>query len=328
MPLLSIIIPVYNVEKYLSHVIESILSQTFSDFELILIDDGSTDNSGALCEQYAKKDNRIKVIHQVNQGQAIARNYALDIVKGEYIGFVDSDDYIHPKMYEVLIDNARRCSAKISVGGYRAVVDRNYMEEILSCDVEPQVWKGSDFLTHCLLDGVDKKQWVLWDKVFHRSCFDNIRMPEGRINEDNAIVYKLLYEADIIADCAAPFYYYYQNSGSTVNQSFKHKHLDWLLVPQEMIMYFQEKQDMVLLDKANKMYLYALEDMYRKTHNFLQDPVVERKMKKDMMDQYCKEKKRYPISIKTHSGLYEILFPRYSTFYWTINGILGKFRRK
>lgn len=328
MPILSIITPVYNAEQYLEHAIESILSQTFSDFELILVDDGSTDNSVILCDQYAKKDSRIKVIHQINQGQAVARNRALDIVKGEYIGFVDSDDYIHPQMYEVLIGNARKYNAKISIGGYRSVVDCNYIEKISNSDIKPKVWKGTDFLTHCLLDEVDKKQWVLWDKVFHRSCFDNVRMPEGRINEDNAIVYKLLYEADIVADCNAPFYYYFQNPDSTVNQAFKHKHLDWLLVPQEMILYFTEKQDEVLLDKANKIYLYALEDMYRKASFELADSAINRRLKDGIMKQYRKEKKRYSISIKTHPGLYEILFPKYSMIYWTMDGILNKIRRK
>lgn len=328
MPVLSIITPVYNVEKYLSHSIESILSQTFSDFELILINDGSTDNSGELCEKFARSDSRIKVFHQKNQGQAVARNRALDIVKGEYIGFVDSDDYIHPQMYEILISNAKKCNAKISVGGYRPVTDRTYMERISDSDVQPQIWNGCKFLTHCLLDGVDKKQWILCDKVFQRSCFENIRMPEGRICEDNAIVYKMLYEADVVADCNAPLYYYYQNPDSTVNQSFKHKHLNWLLVPQEMISYFAEKQDAILLDKANKMYLYVLEDMYREAHASLKDPIVARRLKEDMKKQYYKEKKRYLISIKTHPGLYEILFPRYSTFYWTIKGTLNKFRRK
>lgn len=328
MAYLSIIIPVYNAEKYLHNCMDSILAQTFEDFEVILVNDGSTDSSGALCDKYAQKDSRIKVIHQENQGQAVARNHALDIVTGEYIGFVDSDDYIHPRMYEVLIQNAQECNAQISIGGYRTVFDFESMEEIQELDTKPKAWNGKEFLTHCLLDSIDKKPWILWDKIFHRSCFENIRMPEGRINEDNAIVYKILYESDCVADCNAPFYYYYQNPDSTVNQAFKHKHLDWLLVPQEMIEYFFEKQDEVLLDKANRMYLSALEDMYRKAHVGLKDRAVDKRLKQDLMKQYQKEKKRYSISVKTHPGLYEILFPRCATFYWNAKGIMSKLRRK
>lgn len=328
MPCLSLIIPVYNAEKYLHYCMESILSQTMEQFELILVNDGSTDSSGVLCDKYARQDSRVRVLHQENHGQAVARNKALDIAQGEYIGFIDSDDYIHPKMYEVLIQNAQEYNAQISIGGYRTVFDFESMEEIRELDTKPKAWNGKEFLTHCLLDSIDKKPWVLWDKIFHRSCFDNIRMPEGRINEDNAIVYKILYESDCVVDCNAPFYYYYQNPNSTVNQAFKHKHLEWLLVPQEMIEYFIEKQDEVLLDKAKRMYLSALEDMYRKAHVGLKDQTVDRKLRKDMMVQYQKEKKRYPISIKTHPGLYEILFPKYAKVYWTTKGVLSKFRRK
>ena len=102
MPKISVIVPVYNVEKYLCECIDSILTQTFTDFELILVDDGSQDNSGKICDEYANKDHRITVIHQENQGQASARNNALAIAKGEWVHFVDSDDLIHPQMLEIL----------------------------------------------------------------------------------------------------------------------------------------------------------------------------------------------------------------------------------
>ena len=114
MPKISVIVPVYNVEKYLLECVDSILAQTFTDFELILINDGSQDNSGAICDEYADKDSRIAVIHQENQGQAAARNNAIVIAKGEWITFVDSDDLIHPQMLEILfnaVDETTQISA-------------------------------------------------------------------------------------------------------------------------------------------------------------------------------------------------------------------------
>ena len=120
---ISIIVPVYNVDQYLENCIESILNQTFKDYELILIDDGSTDKSGEICDKYEKKDNRIKVIHKYNGGLSSARNAGLDLACGKYIGFVDSDDSIHPEMYEILYDLQQIYNADISVCSFKKVYE-------------------------------------------------------------------------------------------------------------------------------------------------------------------------------------------------------------
>ena len=120
---ISIIVPVYNVEKYLENCIESILNQTFKDFELILVDDGSTDNSGKICDIYEKKDSRIKVIHKNNGGLSSARNAGLDIACGKYVGFIDSDDSIHPRMYEILYDLIKKYESDISCCNYKKIYD-------------------------------------------------------------------------------------------------------------------------------------------------------------------------------------------------------------
>ena len=125
MPEISIIVPVYNVEPYLRKCIDSIIAQTFTDFECILIDDGSTDNCPAICDEYAGKDNRIVVIHQKNAGVSAARNAGLDIARGEWIGFVDSDDWCDPKMFEFLLGNAEKHQADISICGVRSITEEN-----------------------------------------------------------------------------------------------------------------------------------------------------------------------------------------------------------
>ena len=322
MPEISVIVPVYNVEKYLPRCLDSILAQTFRDFELILVDDGSTDASGAICEEYAARDSRIRVLHQENQGQAAARNRALDIAQGEYIGFVDSDDYIHPQMFEILMRNAWAHDADISVCCCRMVNAGGLYSE-LSQD-ECKQWQGKEFLTHCLLNHVRLKPWILCDKLFRRSCFASLRMPEGRINEDNAVVYKALYEAKCVVDCSEELYYYFQHDQSTVNQRFAKKHLDWLIVLEEMLAYFEEKKDSVLLDKMNRSYLFALEDLYQKAKMHLHDREVEKELLGKLRAHWRRERKRYPISIKTHPGVYGILFPTYSRVYWTAQGIMAK----
>ena len=325
MPIISVIVPVYNAEAYLDRCVRSILAQTMGDFELILIDDGSPDRCGEMCDAYAKSDPRIRVIHQANAGQAAARNRALDIASGEYFAFADSDDYVHPQSFEILLSNARTHKAKISVGSYQSVtglVDHPHLDSVPS-----QSWNGKEFLRHCLIDSVDKKPWVLWDKIFHRDCFKTLRFPEGRIYEDNAIVYRTIYEAETVADCDAKLYYYFFNESSTVNQSFRLKHLDWLKVLEEMIPYFEKKKDAVLVDKMNRSYLYALTDLYQKVKQHLNEPTVLAELKGKLKSQYLHEKQRYPITMQTHPHVMDILRPKYTKFYWTVQGIWSHFKK-
>ena len=323
---ISIIVPIYKVEKYIHRCVDSILNQTFRDFELILVDDGSPDSCGIICDDYAAKDPRICVIHQDNAGQAMARNRALDLAKGEYIAFVDSDDWIHPRYLEILWDNMQRHRAKISICGHTKVSEFGPFGDVSG--VDSRSWNGPEYVQACFLGGIPNKAWLLCDKLFHRDCFAQVRMPEGRINEDNAIVYKILYECDRIAECDEALYYYFQNVTGTVNQPFRRKHLDWLLVPEEMIVYFTEKKDDRMADKANRMYLSALEDMYGKVKRHLNDPKLEKELKEKLRAQYNREREKYPITVQSHPRLYEILFPGYTWCYWTLQGILKKFARR
>jgi len=128
--MISIIVPVYKTEKYLNRCIDSILAQTFTDFECIIIDDGSPDNCPAICDEYAAKDSRIVVIHQKNAGVSAARNAGLDIARGEWIGFVDSDDWCDPGMYEFLLENAEKHQADISMCGYRTISEENKIRSV------------------------------------------------------------------------------------------------------------------------------------------------------------------------------------------------------
>ena len=326
-PQVSVIVPVYKVEKYLHRCVDSILNQTFTDFELILVDDGSPDNCGAICDEYAAKDSRIVVIHQENRGQAAARNRALDVARGEWIAFVDSDDWVHPRFLEILLGNALKNQAKISICGHVKVFGDSPFGA-LPADEQTRCWNGEEYVRKCFLGEVPHKAWLLWDKLFHRDCFAICRLPEGRIYEDNATVYKLLYEADCIVECDEVLYFYYQNEGSTVNQAFRHKHLDKLLVPEEMICYFSEKKDDRMVDEANRMYLSVLVALHWNVKQHLDDPKVEKELKGKLRNQYHRERKKYSVTIQTHPGLYEILFPGYAWCYWTGKGICNKLRRR
>lgn len=319
--MITVITPVFNSKSFLSQSIGSILNQSYSDFELILIDDGSTDGSSELCDSFAKKDDRIIVIHQENQGQAAARNRALDICMGEYIAFVDSDDYIHPKMFEMLISNLEQTGSDVSVCDHTKGFEPSFKWKDSSCSIK--VYSGVDYVKQSFLRKTGKS-WLLWDKVYRRSCFDNIRLPEGRINEDNATVYKIIYNAKKVVDCDAVLYYYFTNQDSTVNQSFKLKHLDYLLVLEEMMDFFTEHNEPELLDWANKSYLFSLAEMYAKVKKYCSSPQTEAELKRKLSKHYKQEKSKYPINMETYPSVIEILKPTYAKLYWNSRAVKSK----
>lgn len=323
--MISVITPVYNSKSFLSQSIESILNQSYSDFELILVDDGSTDGSSELCDSYAWKDDRIIVIHQANQGQAAARNRALDICKGEYIAFADSDDYIHPCMLEILFNNLIKKCADVSVCNY--IVGNSTSHSWERKPLTLKEYSGKEFIKLSFLNRTGKS-WILCDKLFKRSCFDNIRLPEGRINEDNATVYKIIYNAKKVVDCDAVLYYYFTNQDSTVNQSFKLKHLDYLLVLEEMIEFFTEHNEPELLDWANKSYLFSLAEMYTKVKKYCSSPQTEAELKRKLSKHYKQEKSKYPIDMETYPSVIEILKPTYAKLYWNSRAVKSKLTGK
>ena len=144
MPKVSVIVPVYNTEQYLKECVDSLLKQTLTDLEIILIDDGSPDNSAYICDEYAKLDSRVKVIHKENGGLSSARNAALDICKGEYIGFVDSDDFVEPTMFEELYNSAINYNSDISICALSTFSEKSIIPKMLP--FEKEVYKDSDIM--------------------------------------------------------------------------------------------------------------------------------------------------------------------------------------
>ncbi len=324
MPKITVITPVYNAASYLDRCLESLMAQTFSDFEVILVDDGSADGSGALCDLWAERDTRVRVIHQANAGQAAARNRALDIARGEYIAFVDSDDYVHPRFLETLLSNLLDAGADVSVCRYLRTPNSREDADYVN---RPILYGGPEYVRRGLLGEIPCGVWLLWDKLFRAECFREVRLPEGRINEDNATVYKILYECHHIVDTDAILYFYFENRDSTVLQTFRKKHLDWLLVPEEMIAFFSQKGDAVLEDKCRKMLLSELTVMLQKVRRNLKDPSLEQDLRRRLLAHFRAEKKRYPITLQTHPALFEALYLTPMKVYWTLRGIQSKFRR-
>ena len=172
---ISIIVPIYNIEKYLPRCLDSILAQTYKNLEVILVDDGSVDNSGMIADKYARKDQRIKVIHQVNQGVSVARNTGIDLATGDYIGFVDGDDYIEPDMYEILMRIIDEQQVDIAHCGYQMVYPSK-TEYYYNTKKKIKMNREEGVLE--LLRG-RKVEPGLWNKLYNAKLFDQVRLPAG-----------------------------------------------------------------------------------------------------------------------------------------------------
>ncbi len=230
--LISIVIPVYNVKTYLPWCLDSVLSQTYANIEVILIDDGSTDGSELVCDEYALRDSRIRVIHQVNAGPSVARNNALDLISGEYVTFVDGDDLIHPRYIETLYGNLCNNDAQISSVTFKLI--REDVMGIVDCDIigELKVFSAECAVAQVLYQ--NKMDSGTWGKLYKRELFDGIRFPENKLYEDLSALPKLYEKATTIVHQLAPIYYYRQRNTSLMN-SFSLKRSDVLDVTDEIV---------------------------------------------------------------------------------------------
>ena len=207
---ISIIIPVYNVDKYLPKCLDSVISQTYKHLEIIIIDDGSTDNSGIICDEYALRDNRIIVIHQPNRGLSAARNSGLDIAKGVYVMFVDSDDYVEPSFCEKPLRIAIREQVDIVSFGYFKIGNKSTKVKTTN---KPRTVQASEAIK-LLITLDDVIHGFVWNKLYKRALFEQIRFPVGRTFEDQGVNYLLFHSAKNIFISEESLYYYYRREKS------------------------------------------------------------------------------------------------------------------
>lgn len=218
MPKLSVIVPVYKAENYLHKCVDSILNQTFTDLELILVDDGSPDNCGRICDEYAQKDARVRVIHKENGGVSEARNIAIEAAQGDIIGFVDSDDEIDLNMYEDMINYL--IAHNLDVVCCDVYVVRNVRKTFRPRYPKNMIFSHEEAINNILNGTLDN---AAWNKIYKRSVIGNIRYPKGRIYEDVATTYKYIANADKVGYLCQPLYYYFKRKGSIINLAFNSK---------------------------------------------------------------------------------------------------------
>lgn len=211
-PLISVIVPVYKVEQYLERCVTSIINQTYKNLEILLVDDGSPDRCGEMCDEFAKKDSRIRVIHKENGGLSSARNAGLDIINGEYVGFVDSDDWIESEMYKSMLDLILEYKAQIVCCGIKKI-DENGNKYLFNDNVnEFMIFNTQEALSELPFN--TRITNSLCDKLFDRSVFNDVRMVEGIIYEDHEVMHRCIYCANKTIYTGQPYYNYSYNSDS------------------------------------------------------------------------------------------------------------------
>ena len=248
--LISVIVPIYNVENYLEKCINSIINQSYNNLEIILVDDGSTDNCGIICDMYKEIDNRIIVIHKSNGGLSSARNVGLDISKGDLISFVDSDDYIEKTFLEELKNNMDKYKSDISVCNYYRVKNNNLTIGIINNNEDEYVLTDKDKFENI----VNNYRVCVWNKLYKKSIFKNIRFPDGRIFEDRYVICDILNEAMAISYFNKPLYYYVYRSNSIVNK-YDLNYIDIINAYNKQIEFYIKKgyHDLIRQEQNNKM---------------------------------------------------------------------------
>lgn len=248
--LISIIVPVYNVKKYLDSCIKSLIVQTYHNIEIILVDDGSTDGSEAICDDWEKRDKRIHVIHQRNKGLSEARNTGIQFARGNYISFVDSDDYVENTIIEQLYQSIIKNKTEMSICGYYEVIENDFIKHYYSGD---DVITPKDFFVS-IFGGVSLGSYA-WNKLYRRELFDLIRFPEKQKFEDINTIYKLIIQCDRISVVKECLYYYVRRDNS-ITMSIDEKGInDQLYAIKERYEYIKRNYP-----ELNKM---ALQQLYR-----------------------------------------------------------------
>ena len=254
--LISVIIPVYNVSQYLDKCIQTVIHQTYRNLEIILVDDGSTDDSGRICDEYAEQDKRIKVIHKNNGGLSDARNAGLDLASGDYIGFIDSDDWVDTLYFEKMIELAVDNSLELIVCGSKKTINENEI-------VEKQALKPK------VIDKYNAQMAILYrknvssyvhGKLYKKGLIGLLRFPKNRLFEDITFVWNVVEQIERVGVVEESLYFYRQRADSIVNQKFNVKKMDQLYFWEEVAGWVQDKQE--LLRGAQHMCFFAACDLY------------------------------------------------------------------
>lgn len=276
---ISVIVPVYNVSSCLERCVLSIMNQTFEKLEIILVDDGSTDDSGAVCDRLASVDERIIVIHQENMGLSGARNTGIEHSRGKYLFFCDSDDLLEKNALESLLKKMKEDNADVVACGFAKIYDDyfagNGEAEVLT-DSHFGRWSGHDSVIQMMRS--NNICTVAWNKLYKKFIFDGIRFPVGEKNEDEATIYKVLYKAGIVSYLPEPFYKYYQRETSIMHEDFGSRYTYFLKASKDRVDYFRDLNEKELEQHSLITLLEWIKYSYRR--------INEKEIRQELVELY------------------------------------------
>lgn len=293
-PLISVIIPVYNVEKYIRQCVDSVVNQTYDNLEIILVNDGSQDRSGKICDAYADQDSRIQVIHQKNSGISAARNAGLNFATGEYVMFLDSDDWLRADAVEIMLSKALANGAQMTICNITLSYEADFSghktstksplteacfsaEEVIAKLIEPESW-----------------YYVTMNKLCHISLFNNLRFPEGFLHEDAAVAHRIIGRCTKIVTITEPLYFYRQSNSSIMGSEFSIRRTDNLSSLADRIEYAHEMKWKMLEEKTLIRYFYHFMDWYFRFQKVPENMLYFSRMEKSL-------KRVLPYALRSHS---------------------------
>lgn len=282
--LISVVIPVYKVEAYLPACIDSVLAQTWQNFEIILVDDGSPDRSGQICDEYAARDSRIRVIHKDNGGVALARNVGIAHVRGKYFAFLDSDDVWSPlfleRLYQAILETDADfavCLFQRFIGGPSAMLPEKAETVCLS---QRQAFE-------CLFNAHNIQMVAPPNKLYKRILFNGISYPVGLIHEDEAVIHEIIGAADRVAWVQEAHYNYRETSNSIMTTQFHLKRLDETYAKEQRIRFFEERGMHDLADQTRIVYLSNLMRLHRSVQERLEDKSAAKDACRKLHARFC-----------------------------------------
>ncbi len=341
--MVSVIVPIYKVEAYLKKCIESIQNQSYEDLEIILVDDGSPDLCGKICDDYATRDARIRVIHKENGGLSDARNAGIAVARGAYLQFVDSDDYIHPKMTEILLKNLQQADADISFCAYENVNEddaakvpwepgdnpicnstsngKQGIEEDIVPFQKLECFEGEEVMNRLQRD--NDRTVVAWNKLYKAELFESLRYEKGRLHEDEYLIHHLLHLAKRSVYTDLKLYYYVQHIGSITEKMNPKRILDIYDAYKGRLEFLQENQYAYMAECTKRHILYTIYRFYNQLDG------KHKALKKEMQNVFCE----YAKDEKVLSGVAYDLRGDYKIFaispalYYNSRGIVGLYRK-
>lgn len=321
--LVTVIIPIYNAEEYLESCINSVLRQTYSELEIILIDDGSTDHSPQICEKYSEEDSRIRVLHIQNSGVANARNVGISKARGSYLAFVDSDDFVHKEYIQKMVEGCQKYNADVCIVQYARISAKETEGSI--CWEKFKTTGKADLLT-----GVQasyllyEKEYcagmiVPWGKLFRRSLFDNMRFSNYRIYEDEAFIYKLIFNAAKLVRLEDVLYMYRNTPESIITKKFSEDNLVLFQILRERVRFYEEKSEKALCNLTLNRLYFTYAEYYNKAKQNLNNPEnILKKLRREQFGLYkemirnrgfsAKRKMKYTLALLLPEQFYKVFY--------------------